>query len=80
MTDTLAKLQVLIRDLGSVTANVTLEPTQELRGVDVGIDSLDAMALLMDIEDEWDIGIPDEEYTEWKTVQDVIDTIERRLP
>ena len=43
---------------------------------DLGYDSLDTVELMMDIEKELDVQI-DEEYTDkWKTVKDVLDTVE----
>ena len=39
---------------------------------DFGADSLDIVDLLMSIEDEFDITIPDEEITEMKTVSDLV--------
>lgn len=43
---------------------------------DFGADSLDIVDLLMTIEDEFDIAIPDEEVTEMKTVSDLVKYIE----
>ena len=43
---------------------------------DLEYDSLDTVELMMDIEKELDVQI-DEEYTDkWKTVKDVLDTVE----
>ncbi len=43
---------------------------------DFGADSLDIVDLLMTIEDEFDITIPDEDVTEMKTVSDLVKYIE----
>ncbi len=42
---------------------------------DLGADSLDTVQLIMELESECDIEIPDEESTKIKTVQDAIDFI-----
>lgn len=42
---------------------------------DLGADSLDTVQLIMELESEFDIEIPDEEFTKIKTVQDAIDFI-----
>lgn len=42
---------------------------------DLGADSLDTVQLIMELEREFDIEIPDEESTKIKTVQDAIDFI-----
>lgn len=43
---------------------------------DLGADSLDVVDLLMSIEDEFDIEIPDEEIENVKTVGDLVGYIE----
>lgn len=40
---------------------------------DLGADSLDIVELIMEMEEEFDIEIPDEDVESLKTVQDVID-------
>ena len=47
---------------------------------DLGADSLDVMQLLMTIEDEYGVTIPDEELTSFETVQDVCDFLEKQNP
>lgn len=44
---------------------------------DLGADSLDAVELIMAIEDEFDVEIPDDVATGMKTVQDIIDFLEK---
>jgi acyl carrier protein len=44
---------------------------------DLGADSLDAVELIMAIEEEFDISVPNEEAEEIKTVQQVIDCVTR---
>ena len=43
---------------------------------DLGADSLDLVALVMSIEDEFEIEVPDEEIEEIKTVDDALKYIE----
>ncbi len=43
---------------------------------DLGADSLDAVELIMAIEDEFDIEINDEEAQKFKTVKQIVDYIE----
>lgn len=42
-----------------------------------GWDSLDAIELSMDIEDEFDVQIPDEEIETLRTIGDVVDLVDR---
>ena len=42
---------------------------------DLGADSLDTVQLIMELESEFNIEIPDEESTKIKTVQEAIDFI-----
>lgn len=44
---------------------------------DLGADSLDAVELIMAIEDEFDIEVSDEEAQKFKTVQQIVDYIEK---
>jgi len=44
---------------------------------DLGADSLDVVDLLMSIEDEFDMEIPDEEIENVKTVGDLVSYIEK---
>ncbi len=45
---------------------------------DLKADSLDIVELIMDIEEEFDISIPDEDYEKIKTVGDAVTYIEER--
>jgi len=46
---------------------------------DLGADSLDTVELVMALEEEFGIEIPDEDAEKAKTVQDVIDYISKKL-
>ena len=56
----------------SITAETTLAD-------DLGADSLDVVDLVMSLEDEFDIEIPDEEIENIKTVGDVVKYIEDNI-
>lgn len=43
-----------------------------------GLDSMDQVELTMELEDEFEIEIPDETAENWKTTQNVIDYITSR--
>ena len=44
---------------------------------DLGADSLDTLQLLMTIEETYGITIPDENLAEFKTVGDIVNSLER---
>ena len=68
------KLQAIIVDeLGVDKAEVTLEADIN---DDLGADSLDAVELIMAIEDEFNISVSDEVAQSLKTVQQIVDYIE----
>ncbi len=46
---------------------------------DLGADSLDVVELLMAIEDEFDIEIPDEEIENIKTIGDLVEYIQSNI-
>ena len=47
--------------------------------MDLGMDSLDQIELLMALEDEFDLHIPDEDAEKFKTVKDVFDYVESKV-
>ena len=46
---------------------------------DLGADSLDTVELVMDLEEEFNITIPEEDQEKLRTVQDAIDYLETNL-
>lgn len=46
---------------------------------DLNADSLDTVELVMELEDEFDMSIPDEEAEKIKTVGDAVDYVEKSL-
>ncbi len=46
---------------------------------DLNADSLDVVELLMSIEDEFEVSIPDEEIEKLKTVGDVVEYIQNNM-
>jgi len=69
-----AKLRSMLADqLGLEEEEVKMESTLE----DLGADSLDIVELVMAIEQEWDMEIPDEAAEEIKTVGDAVSYIAR---
>ena len=68
------KLQEIIADVLNVDPNeVTMETTFT---DDLGADSLDVFQIIMGIEEEFDIEIPDEAVENIKTVGDIVSYIE----
>lgn len=71
----LARLQKIVsQQLGVETSEVT--PGASMTA-DLGADSLDLVELIMAIEEEFGIEIPDGEAEKISTVQDIIDYIEK---
>ncbi len=69
-----AKLQgIIVEELGVDLEEVTLEATF---AEDLGADSLDLFELVMSIEDEFGVAIPNEELVNIKTVKNAVDFIE----
>ena len=46
---------------------------------DLGADSLDAVELIMAIEEEYELSIPDEEAEKMRTVNDIVKYLELRV-
>lgn len=63
---------IIVDQLGVEQANVTLEASFI---DDLGADSLDIVELIMALEEEFDLEIPDEEAEKISTVGDAVDYI-----
>lgn len=46
---------------------------------DLGLSSFDVVSIVSDIENEFDIGIPDRDIRKFVTVKDIIDYIQREI-
>ena len=66
--------EIIVDSLNCEEEAVTLEA--DLRA-DLEADSLDAVELIMAVEEEFDIEISDEESINMKTVKDIVDYIEQ---
>jgi acyl carrier protein len=68
--------EIIVEHLGvgvnEVTDNASLVD-------DLGADSLDQVELVMAIEEEYDIAIPDEEAEEIKTVQQAVSCVSKKV-
>ena len=66
--------ETMVNTLGCDEEKITMEA-----GIadDLGIDSLDAVELVMALEEEFDIKIPDEELGKMKKVSDIVGCIEK---
>lgn len=54
-----------------------IDPNMELKAL--GLDSLDLVELIMDIEDKYGVEFTNEELMSFKTVEDVLKSIEKKL-
>ena len=67
---------ILVNQLGLDEDKVTMEASIV---DDLGADSLDVVDLVMSLEEEFDIEIPDEDVENMKSVGDIVKYIEARL-
>lgn len=67
---------VLVSQLGVDEDKVTMEASIV---DDLGADSLDVVDLIMSLEEEFDIEIPDEDVENMKSVGDIVKYIEAKL-
>ena len=72
----LEKLKEIIADHSGEEADTI---TAETKFADLGIDSLTTVEILMDIEDEFGVEVPDEILDKLVTVKDVVDYIEENM-
>lgn len=74
----LSKLKPIIADQLSVNESAITED-KKLSGKEndcLGADSMDAASTIMEIEEEFDIAIPDSDMEKLITVKDIVDYIE----
>ena len=65
---------MLAKQLKKNAAKITLETKIK---EDLGADSLDIMEMLMNIEEDYGIRIPDEDIVDFVTVGDIVDYLEK---
>ncbi|XMB67958.1 acyl carrier protein [Mycoplasmatota bacterium zrk1] len=65
---------IIVENLGVKEEEVTLDASLT---DDLGADSLDAVELIMAIEDEFDISINDSDAQAMKTVQNIVDYLNK---
>lgn len=65
--------EILAEQLGADTSKITLDTNV---ATDLGADSLDLVEILMSLEDEFGVSIPDEQIAEIKTVRQIVDFVE----
>lgn len=69
------KVQAMLAEQLDISADkITLE-SEVVK--DLGADSLDVVELLMQLEEEFGITLPDSEMENIKTVQDIVDMMEK---
>ena len=71
------KVQAILAKQLRIADPSTIKP-ESLISKDLGADSLDILQLLMKIEDEYGIVIPDETLAGFKTVGDVVAFLEKQ--
>ena len=83
MNETLINKEVLfekIARLVSTTADIPLEKIKpESTFQSLGLDSLDALAMINDLEEEYKIRIPNQEVLKIKTVGQAVSSFEKLL-
>jgi acyl carrier protein len=72
-----AKVKVTIMDQLNITEEEYIPEASFID--DLGADSLDIVELLMALEDEFGIEIPDEDLIKIATIKDAIDYIKQRM-
>ena len=68
--------KAVAKQLRKPVAEVT--PTKKLKE-ELNADSLDVVELMMNLEEEYDLTIPDDELLKMQTINDVADYIEKAL-
>lgn len=64
--------QLGVADIESITTETSMIK-------DLGADSLDAVEIIMALEDEFGISVPDEEAENFKSIGDIVNYIESKI-
>lgn len=65
---------IVAKELNVSKDEITLETNLQ---TDLGADSLDAVELMMALEDSFDIQIPDEDAQKFKVIKDIVNYLEK---
>ena len=70
---------VKVREMLAKQLNLSVDKIKPESDVvkDLGADSLDVVELLISLEDDYGISIPEDDIVNVKTVQDIVDMIEK---
>jgi acyl carrier protein len=77
MSDTFDKVKSIIAERLSIDESKITEPSSFIE--DLGADSLDTVELIMQLEEEFNIQIPDEDAEKISTVGDAVKYIDEHL-
>lgn len=66
---------IVAEQLGAEAEEITME-TSMMKDLDA--DSLDAVEIIMELEDEFDIEVPDEDAESFKSIGDIVEYIESK--
>lgn len=74
-----SKILETVKDTIANQLNVDIDKIESETSIieDLGADSLDAVEILMSLEEAFEIDIPDDDAANLKTVQDIVDYIEQ---
>jgi acyl carrier protein len=72
------KVKAVIIEQLDVDEDVVITPETSMMK-DLDADSLDAVEIMMELEDEFDIEIPDEDAESFKTIGDIVKYVESKI-
>lgn len=67
-------INIIVRELNVSKEEIHMDTDLQ---ADLGADSLDAVELMMALEEEFDLQIPDEEAQKFRTVKDIVNFLEK---
>ncbi len=69
-----------VAELIAATADIPLKKiTSESKFQDLGMDSLDALSMISDLEEEYKIKIPNQEILKIRTVGQAVESLSKRI-
>ena len=76
--------QQVLRDVKQIVSEFTSTPPENIQEThtllsDLGCDSLDVIEISMEVEEHFDISVPDDQEQDIRTVADIVDGVLRLL-
>ena len=83
MSETISTSEAVFAKIAAIISTTTDTPVENIQLTsqfrDLGLDSLDALSMISDLEEEYGIKIPNQEILKIKTVGEAVESLGKRI-